>query len=76
MVLPNKAIKPIDSLFCISSYVLSELGSEEHSLDEILDQLNSIYPKKVNIEELILCINYLYIVGKLECHNEVIKAKF
>lgn len=76
MILPSKTIKPIDSLFCISSYVLHEIGIETLTVDEIFIKIEKSYPKKINIETLLLCLNYLFIIGKLEGSDETIKAKF
>ncbi len=76
MILPSKTIKPVDSLFCISSYIIEEMGTKELAVDEIHKKLMVSYPKAVSIETLLLCLNYLYIIGKLENNNEVIKIKF
>ena len=75
MILPNRSIKPIDSLFCIASYVIDIAKGNELTLDEIYKQLLKSYPKSISIENVILCINYLYIIGKLETKNEIIKIK-
>ena len=76
MILPSKTIKPVDSLFCISSYILNELGDEALTVDEIFIKMEESYPKKISIELLLLCLNYLFIIGKLESSNETVKIKF
>jgi hypothetical protein len=75
MILPTKSIKPIDSLFCISSYIIELAKGEQLTLDAIHTRLLDSYPKTVSIETVILCINYLYMIGKLEADNEIIKIK-
>jgi hypothetical protein len=75
MILPTKSIKPIDSLFCISSYIIELACNEQLTIDGIHSQLKNTYPAVITIETVILCINYLYIVGKLETDNEIIKIK-
>ena len=75
MILPSKTVKPIDSLFCISSYVVKVIGNKWLSIDEIHENINRAYPKSVSIETLLLCLDYLFIIGKLERNNEVIKIK-
>jgi hypothetical protein len=75
MILPTRSIKPIDSLFCIASYIIEEAKNKELTLDEIHKRLLKSYPKVITIETVILCINYLYIIGKLETQNEIIKIK-
>lgn len=76
MILPTKTIKPVDSLFCISSYILDAMQDNELSVDEIVEKLDESYPKKITIDVVLLCLNYLFIIGKLESHNETIKIKF
>lgn len=75
MILPNKSIKPVDSLFCISSFVIELLIKDELSVDSVHSELQKIYPKSVSVETVISCINFLYIIGKVEMENETIKAK-
>ena len=75
MILPNKSIKPVDSLFCISSFVIELLIKDELSVDNVHSELQKVYPKSVSVETVISCINFLYIIGKVEMENETIKAK-
>ncbi|BCE03556.1 ABC-three component system middle component 6 [Marinicellulosiphila megalodicopiae] len=76
MILPNKSIQPIDSLFCISSYIIDLAKHKDFTVDCIHSELLKTYPKKISIETIIHCINYLYIIGKLEVQDEIIKIKF
>lgn len=77
MILPTKSIKPIDSLYCISSYVFDIL-SLDGSLDSdvLLHKINNIYPEEVSAEKLQYCLDFLFIIGKLELENETVKAIF
>lgn len=72
MIMPTKIIQPVDSLISISSFVLDVLKKESMSLDDLLDRLNEQYYKKISIEKLILCIDFLYIINKIESENETI----
>ncbi|MFW3371622.1 ABC-three component system middle component 6 [Aliarcobacter butzleri] len=72
MIMPTKIIQPVDSLISVSSFVLDILKSEAMSLDDLLDKLNERYYKKISIEKLILCIDFLYIINKIESENETI----
>ena len=72
MIMPTKIIQPVDSLIGISSFVLDILKKESMSLDDLLDTLNEQYFKKISIEKLILCIDFLYIINKIESENETI----
>ncbi|NMD52693.1 hypothetical protein HG547_13840 [Shewanella sp. DNRA4] len=77
MILPTKVVKPIDSLYCISAYVvdlLDKYGAMD--FDELLDKLNVIYPKKVSLERLQQCLDFLFIIGKLELEDETFKIIF
>jgi len=75
MILPSKTIKPIDSIFCISSYVVKAIGSKELAIDEVYTKLIKIYPKKISMETLMLCFNFLFVIGKLESKNDIVKIK-
>lgn len=75
MILPSKTIKPIDSLLYVSSCVIKEMGDQSYSVDEVLAIINKSAPKAISIETLLLCFNYLYIIGKLESENEAFKIK-
>ncbi|MFT7432556.1 MAG: hypothetical protein ACI9TY_000168 [Alphaproteobacteria bacterium] len=75
MILPNKSVRPIDSLFYISSNVLKIMGTQDISVDKLHDQLNKNHPKPISIETILLCLNYLFIIGKLEGTDEAIRIK-
>lgn len=75
MIMPNKTIKPIDSLFAISATSIELLSQQSLSVDELYQQHVAHYPKKVEFENFLLSLNYLFVIGKLECHDEIIKIK-
>lgn len=75
MILPTKSIKPVDSLFCISSFIIEILKDGALAVDEVHRKLMSNYPKIISIETVISSINFLYIIGKVEMENETIKIK-
>lgn len=75
MILPTKVIKPIDSLYCVSAYIVEIIqGQETFDFDDLLDDLNKVYPVEVSIEKLQRCLDFLFIIGKLELENETLKA--
>ncbi|ANU36256.1 ABC-three component system middle component 6 [Vibrio scophthalmi] len=76
MILPSRAVKPIDSLYCISAYVVDVLKQEEVDFDDLLDLVNKSYPKNISIERLQQCLDFLFIIGKLEFRNETFKTVF
>ena len=73
MILPTKTIEPVDSLISISATIIEIIGSHGLSLDDLKDEFNKNYYKKVSIEKLILAIDFLYIIGRIEEKNEIIK---
>ncbi|CAE6883424.1 ABC-three component system middle component 6 [Vibrio parahaemolyticus] len=77
MILPTKVLKPVDSLYCISAYVVEILqGTDGVDFDVLLDELNHTYPIEISIEKLQYCLDFLFILGKLELENETLKAVF
>lgn len=76
MLMPTKIVKPVDSILSISAYVLKLLQDGINEIDGLFEKLNKNYYKKVTIEQLLLCLNFLYITNRIEVKNEVIKLKF
>lgn len=77
MILPTKTIKPIDSIYCISAYIVDLIKDKELvDFDDMLDELNYVYPKEISIEKLQQCLDFLFIIGKLELENETLKTIF
>ncbi|TMP38280.1 ABC-three component system middle component 6 [Pseudoalteromonas rubra] len=75
MILPTKLIKPEDSLYCISAFIVDVMQqSKRISFDDLLDEVNYVYPKKVEVEKIQLCLDFLFIIGKLELENETLKV--
>lgn len=73
MILPNKVIKPIDSLFSIGAYILNILKENEHTIDDLVHNLNNSYPKKLTIEKVLLSLDFLYATGKIQLNNHKVK---
>ena len=77
MIMPTKIIQPVDSLLAISSSVLKIIHvNKSLSVDELFDEVNKSYYKKISIDKLLLCLNFLYLIDKVENDNEIIKTKF
>lgn len=77
MILPTKVIKPADSLYVISAYVVEIIKSKsDFEFDELFDELNYVYPEKVSTEKLQATLDFLFIIGKLELENETVKTVF
>jgi hypothetical protein len=76
MIMPSRTIKPIDSLIAISATTIEILAQQSLSVDALYEQHVAAYPKKIEFEKFLLSLNYLFTIGKLECHDEVIEIKF
>jgi hypothetical protein len=75
MLMPNKITKPIDSLIAISGYILSIIGNRSMYLDEVRSILNREYPINIPIEKVILSLDFLYLMDKIEINDNEIKIK-
>ena len=72
MLMPTKIIKPVDSLFSISAYVLKVLHTQNLTIDKLHNEVNKVYYKKISLEKIILSLNFLYITNKVRIENETI----
>ncbi len=73
MILPTKTIQPVDSLLSISALIIEILKEKEMTLDDLFDEFNRRYYKKITIEKLILSVDFLYITNKVMDNNAIIK---
>ena len=76
MIVPSKTTPVIDSLICISAVILDILKLQNLQIDDLHEKLNIRYKKKVTIEKLILCLDFLYLIDKIEENNGIIRANF
>lgn len=72
MIMPSKVIKPVDSLISISSAIIEILKENSMNLDDLLIEFNVRYYKKITIEKLILCLDFLFMIDKIKDENEII----
>ncbi len=72
MIMPTKVIQPVDSLISISAIVIGILKEDSKNLDDLLEEFNSRYYKKISIEKLILCLDFLFMIDKVKEDNEII----
>ena len=73
MIMPTKIIKPADSIISISAYILKILKNGSINTDDLLRELNMVYFKEITIEKILLCIDFLFIIGKIRSDNDVIE---
>jgi len=72
MIMPTKIIQPVDSLISISAIVIEILKVNSMNVDDLLEEINRRYYKKISIEKLILSVDFLYIINKIKDENEII----
>lgn len=73
MVMPTKIVKPVDSLIAISAYIIQILKNKNMNIDDLLDALNQAYYKKIDIRKLLMCLDFLFMCGKIRNEDDVIK---
>ncbi|AIL31968.1 ABC-three component system middle component 6 [Basilea psittacipulmonis] len=73
MILPSKTVAPVDSLICISAYVIEILKDKAMNIDELLELFNERYDKPISMDKMMLAINFLYLIDVVEYHDEIIK---
>ena len=47
MLMPTKIIKPVDSIFSISAFVIKVLESNNMNLEELIEEVNKAYYKRI-----------------------------
>ena len=72
MLMPTKIIKPVDSIFSISAYVIKALETNDMNIDELFQKVNKTYYKEISLDRLILSLNFLYTINRIELKNEII----
>ena len=72
MIMPTKVIKPVDSLISLSSTIIEILNENSMNIDDLLNEFNTRYYKKISIEKLILCLDFLFMIDKIKDENETI----
>lgn len=73
MVMPTKIVKPVDSLIAISAYIIQIIKNKNMNIDDLLDALNQAYYKKIDIRKLLMCLDFLFMCGKIRNEDDVIK---
>lgn len=73
MIMPTKIIKPADSIISISAYILKILRNGSINTDSLLRELNTVYFKEITIEKMLLCLDFLFMIGKIRSDNDIIE---
>ncbi len=73
MVMPNKVVKPIDSLVGISGFIKKILYIDgQVDINSLYKKLNGKYPTQVTVEKYILSLDFLFALGVIDLKDEVI----
>lgn len=75
MILPNRTVKPVDSLLSVGAVIIELLIEGENNVDDLYKKHLVKYEKKIDIEKFILALNFLFVIGKIEYRDEIIKLK-
>lgn len=75
MLMPSKIVTPVDSLVYLSKFVLEQITKQPMSFDSLYESVSEKYPKKLSMEKFALSLTFLFIIGRLEQIDEVIKIK-
>ena len=76
MVMPNKVVKPIDSLIAIGGFIREMLHKEPPiDINNLYWNLNKRYPVNVTIEKYILTLDFLFTLGLIDLEGEVIVGR-
>lgn len=75
MILPSRTIKPVDSLLSIGAAVIEILIEGEYNVEDLYEKHALKYEKKIDIEKFLLAINFLFVIGKVEYCDEIVKLK-
>ena len=56
----------------ISAFVIKALEVNDMSMDELIEEVNKTYYKEISLDKLVLSLNFLYLINKIELKNEII----
>ena len=73
MIMPTKIVKPADSIISISAYILKILKNGSINTDDLIKKLNEIYYKEISIEKMLLCLDFLFMIGKIRSDNDFVE---
>ena len=73
MVMPNKVVKPIDSLVAVGGFIKEILHNENPiDVNSLFYKLNNQYPVNITVEKYILTLDFLFVIGIIFFEDEVI----
>lgn len=75
MILPTKHIKFTESLFGLGGYILKNIQIQPKTIDQLWNKVRSLNKNETfdayhGFDNLILALNYLYMIGAIELDQE------
>ena len=70
MVMGNKIVKIEDSYFVIGAYIIQILLRKEQSLDNLFSLFSREYPKKIEFENFVYAIDFLFLIKKIKIRSD------
>lgn len=70
MIMGDKIVKVEDAFITMGGYVLSLLKDKNMSIDLLYSSFLKEYPKKVNFDDFIYTIDFLYMIKKIKIKND------
>jgi hypothetical protein len=66
----DKIVKVEDAFITMGGYILSLLKDKNMSIDLLYSSFLKEYPKKVNFDDFIYTIDFLYMIKKIKIRND------
>ncbi|PPK61447.1 hypothetical protein B0F89_11093 [Malaciobacter marinus] len=70
MIMGDKIVKVEDAFITMGGYILSLLKDKNMSIDLLYSSFLKEYPKKVNFDDFIYTIDFLYMIKKIKIRND------
>lgn len=70
MIMGDKIVKVEDAFITMGGYILSLLKNKNMSIDLLYSSFFKEYPKKVNFDDFIYTIDFLYMIKKIKIKND------
>ncbi len=74
MIFPDKIIMPVNSLVSIGAEVIKILEHRCLPVEELYSVVVEKYPVDIPFDNFLLCLDFLYMIGKVEGFDEIRKA--
>jgi hypothetical protein len=75
MLLPTKSIKPANSIFFMTSYLVDAISNGHDNFDAAFEHIQRRYPAPVTVELVILAFDFLFMLDRIEVNGDSFKIK-